>query len=135
VAPSNDPDSPASLRRFGLTVGGVFLLLAGISRWRGHSVAPMVLAGAGVFLVVPGLVLPTVLGPVRRVWMRGAVVLGDINARIILTVLYYLVISPIGFVMRRVRDPLDRKMNDGRTSQWIKRQPVAVDRARYEQQF
>jgi hypothetical protein len=116
-------------------VGGVFLLLAGFSRWRGHEVAPMILGGLGIFLVVPGLVLPTVLGPVRRVWMRGAMVLGDINARIILTVLYYLVVSPIGLVLRRVRDPLDRRMDDGRTTQWIKREPVAIDRARYEQQF
>jgi hypothetical protein len=135
VAPRIDPDSPASLRRFGLTVGGVFLLLAGVSRWRGHSVAPMVLAGAGVLLVVPGLVLPTVLGPVRRVWMQAAAVLGDVNARIILTVLYYLVVSPIGFVMRRVRDPLDRRMDDGRATQWIKRESTKVDRTRYEQQF
>jgi hypothetical protein len=135
VAPHLDPDSPASLRRFGLTVGGVFLLFAGVSRWRGHEIPPMLFATLGVLLVVPGLVVPTVLGPVRRVWMQGAVVLGDINARIILTVLYYLVVSPIGFVLRLVRDPLDRKMNDGRTSQWVRRQPVAVDRARYEQQF
>jgi len=127
--------STSELRRFGLSVGGVFLVLAGLSRWRGHTIAPVVMAIAGVLLVVPGAVVPGVLAPVRRGWLRGAAVLGDVNARILLTVLYYLVVAPIGFVMRRRRDPLDRELDDGRTSQWIRRPAQPLDRASYERQF
>ena len=125
----------SELRRFGLTVGGVFLALGLVSRLRGHTVAPVVLAAIGVLLVVPGVLVPRALGPVQRAWMRGAAVLGDVNARVLLTVLYYAVVSPIGFVLRRVRDPLDRALDDGRTSQWIKRAPGPVDPSRYERQF
>jgi len=113
----------------------MFLLLASISRWRGHTIAPAVLATLGVLLVVPGALAPRILGPVQRGWMRGAAFMGDVNARVILTVLYYLVVFPIGFVLRRVRDPLDRSLDDGRASQWIKRTPEPIDRARYERQF
>ena len=127
--------SSSELRRFGLSVGGVFLALAALSRWRGHVIAPVVLASLGVLLVVPGVVAPRVLGPVRRGWMHGAGVIGDFNARVILTLLYYVIVFPIGFVLRRVRDPLDRALDDGRTSQWIRRTPGPVDRARYERQF
>ena len=128
--------STAELRRFGLSVGGVFLLLAGLSRWRGHTVAPLVMASAGVLLVVPGLVAQSALGPVRRVWLGAAALLGEVNSRIILSVLFYLVIAPMGLVLRHlVRDPLDRSLADGKASNWIKRARQPVDPARYEQQF
>jgi hypothetical protein len=68
-------------------------------------------------------------------WKRGAVVIGDVNARIILTVLFYAVLFPIGVVVRRVRDPLNRRLDDGQTSQWIKRTAEPLDPARYERQF
>jgi hypothetical protein len=127
---------PSELRRFGLTVGGVFLVLAALSRWRGHVVAPLVLAGLGVALVVPGLVAPRLLGPVQRGWMRGARLLGEVNTRIILGAFFYLVIAPVGCVLRWfVRDPLDRRLDDGRASNWVRRDVAEVDPARYQQQF
>ena len=123
------------LRRFGLLVGGVFLVLAVVSRWRGHTLPPVVLAALGVALVVPALVAPQLLAPVERGWMRGAVILGEVNSRILLTVLFYLVIAPVGFVRRRFRDPLNRSLRDGEATNWIRRPPAAVDPARYERQF
>jgi hypothetical protein len=127
--------SASELRRFGLTVGGVFLVLGTLSWARDHTVAPQVLWALGALLAVPGLVAPGVLGPVQRVWMRGATLLGEMNARIILTVLFYAVIFPIGFVLRRVRDPLDRALGDGRASHWTRRPREPFDPARYERQF
>ena len=127
--------SSAELRRFGLTVGGMFLLLGLASWWRGHYWPPRVFWTVGLLLLVPGLVAPAVLGPVQRGWMRGAAALGEVNSRIILTLLFYLVIAPVGFVLRRFRDPLDRSLRDGKSSHWIKRERGAPDRARYEQQF
>ena len=128
--------SRAELRRFALTVGGAFVLLALASRWRGHVVPPRVLAAAGVLLVVPGLIAPMALAPVQRGWMRAATLLGEVNSRIILTVLFYLVIAPVGLVLRHlVRDPLDRSLADGKASNWIRRERKPVEPARYERQF
>jgi hypothetical protein len=128
--------SPSELRRFGLTVGGMFLLLGLASWWRGHVLPPRVFWTLGVLLVVPGLLVPTALGPVQRGWMRAAAVLGEVNTRIILTVFFYLVIAPAGLVLRTFfRDPLDRSLSGQEKSNWIKREVVPLDRARYEQQF
>jgi hypothetical protein len=127
--------TPAELRRFGLTVGGVFLLLGLVSWWRGHVWPPRVLWTVGTLLFVPGLLVPTVLEPVQRGWMRFARVLGEVNGRIILTVMFYLVIWPTGRVLRFFRDPLDRRLDDGRSSQWIRRERTPVDPERYERQF
>jgi Saxitoxin biosynthesis operon protein SxtJ len=128
--------SSSELRRFGLTVGGIFVLLGALSRWRGHTWPPIVFVTVGVLLFVPGLVAPLVLGPVQRVWMRFAAILGEVNSRIILTVFFYLVLAPVGWVLRVfVRDPLDRALDAKRESDWIKREPRPLERARYEQQF
>src|SRR5690349_3307178 len=127
--------SKAELRKFGLTVGGAFLVLGTVSWWRGHEWPPRVLWTLGVLLVVPGALFPGVLGPVQRGWMAFATALGHVNTRIILTVLFYLVMTPVGFVMRLFRDPLDRSLKEGRTSQWVKRAPQPVDVGRYERQF
>lgn len=127
--------SERELRKFGLTVGTAFAVLGSISWWRGHELPPRVLWTVGALLFVPGLLFPGVLGPVQRGWMAFATVLGHVNTRIILTVLYYLVMTPVGLVMRLFRDPLDRSLHDGRSSQWIKRERTPVDPARYERQF
>jgi len=123
------------LRKFGLTVGGIFLLLGLVSWYRGHVLPPRVLWTVGILLIAPALIAPGWLDPVERGWMRMAAVMGEINSRIILTVLYYLVLAPVGLVMRLFRDPLDRRLDDGRPTSWIKRTPEPVDPARYQQQF
>ena len=123
------------LRRFGLTVGGVFVLLALVSAWRGHTVPPRVLGAAGVLLVAGGLAAPRLLAPIERGWMRFAEVLGRVNTRIVLALVYCLVITPAGLVRRWFDDPLDRRMRDGRPSVWVKRPRAPVDPARYRQMF
>ena len=126
----------AELRRFGITVGGGFLALALAGWWRGHVLPPRLFSTLGALLLVAGLAAPAALGPVRKVWMRAASFLGEVNGRVILTVLFYLVVAPIGLVLRHlVRDPLDRSLADGKASNWISRERQPVDPARYERQF
>jgi hypothetical protein len=125
----------AELRTFGLTVGVAFAVLGGISWWRGHVLPPRIMWTAATLLILFGLVAPTLLAPVQKGWMAFATVLGHVNTRIILTVLFYAVLTPVGFVMRLFRDPLDRTLGDGRTTHWIKRAPEPMDPKRYERQF
>jgi hypothetical protein len=127
-----DAPSRSELRRFGLTVGGMFLLLGVVSWWRGHVLPPRVFWTLGVLLCAPALVAPALLGPVKREWMRAAMVLAEVNGRIILTVLFYGVIAPVGCVLRFFRDPLERSLTDQKASNWIVRVPGPVDPARYE---
>jgi hypothetical protein len=129
------PVSKSELRKFGLTVGAVFCLFGGISWWRGHEVPPLVLWTIGGALMVPGLLFPTILGPVQRGWMKFAMVLANVNTRIILTLLYYVVLTPVGVIMAFFRDPLNRSWKESKESTWIKRTPEPVDPAAYERQF
>ena len=133
--PAASPKTARELRRFALTVGGAFAVLAAISWWRGHVWPPLVLGTLAVLLVVPGLLVPRVLGPVERRWMAFAEALGRFNTRIILSLLYWLVMTPVGLVRCAFRDPLDRRLHDGRTTSWVARPPEAVDIDRYRHQF
>ena|SRR6185295_5499788 len=129
------PSSKAELRKFGLTVGAAFAVLGAISWWRGHVWPPRVMWTLAVLLMVPGALFPAVLGPVQRAWMAFAVALGHFNTRVILTVLFYLVLTPVGFVLRLFRDPLDRSLDGRSPSQWIKRDLQPVEPGRYKRQF
>ncbi len=111
------------------------VLLAGVGVWRSHSVLPMVLGALAILLAGLALVAPSLLGPVHRVWMRFAHALGWFNTRVLLGVIYFVVMTPIGLVMRILgRDPLDRRLND-RVSYWVTRRAVADPKGSMEHRF
>jgi hypothetical protein len=96
-----------SERSFGLSVGGVCLLLASWLWWRGSDTTWMIFASVGVVLAVSGAVAPSLLRGPNKVWWRFAQVLGFINSRIILGLFFALVLTPVGIVMRVFgRNPL-----------------------------
>lgn len=106
-------------RRFGLTVGIAFLVLAAISLWRGHDTAPMILAGLGGLLVMAGLAIPSLLGPVFRGWMAFGLLLSKVTTPILMGLIYFVVITPMGLAMRAFgRHPL--KATDRNGSFWVK---------------
>lgn len=124
--------SRRALRNFGLVVGGVFLGIVAFAFWRrGFDITPVLTAiaiGASV-LVVLALLAPRLLRPAHRVWMLLALVLGFVMTRVILAVMYYLVFTPIGLIMRVLgRDPMNRQFGD--ESYWIERTVVDDSPAR-----
>ena len=98
-------------REFGLIVGGVFVLLGLWWLYRGKfATAAYVLSAAGSALVLCGLVFPRLLTVPRRLWMKLAEGMSYISSRIILGVVFFLVLTPIGLVKRAMGwDPLQRR--------------------------
>ena len=91
---------PPSERAFGLSVGPVLVAVAALAWWRGYPTAALVLAGIGTVLVACGWLLPSALRVPNRLWWPFAQALGWINARILLTVFFVVVLTPVGLVMR-----------------------------------
>jgi len=127
--------SSIQLRRFGFIVSGGLVLIGLLSWYRGHTTIPKMLWIIATVLFLFGLILPNLLRPVQKVWMGLAMVLAWVNTRIILTVLFYAVFTPIGVIMRLFRDPLDRRLQDGQSSYWVQTQPEPFDPKAYENQF
>ena len=88
-------------RRFGLTVGAAFVVLAGIAWWRDHPTASTMLASLGGALILAGLIVPTHLRPVERGWMALAHAISKVTTPIVMGVMYLLVLTPVGFVRCR----------------------------------
>jgi hypothetical protein len=102
-------------RDFGLVVGTVFALLGAWWIYRGkfESAAPILL-GVGAALVLLGLVLPRALVLPNRGWMALASVLGYVMTRVVLALVFFLLVTPIGVVKRLTGwDPLGRRRRRG----------------------
>ena len=107
-------------REFGLIVGGIFALLGGWWLYRGKvtSVA-QIMAPLGLLLVMLGLVFPRALIYPNKAWMLLAEVLAFVSTRIILGIVFFFIVTPIGFIKRLMGwDPLSRRARPSGGSHW-----------------
>ena len=119
------PDAK-QLRSFGLIVGGVFVL---IGLW------PVVRHGTALrlwsviiasMLIVPALLWPQSLTQVYRLWMLGGLILGWINTRVMLGLVFYSLFTPVGVVRRLLgKDPMRLRVQPEADTYRIVRQPRA----------
>ena len=119
-----DQITTKQLRSFGLTVGGVFALI-GLWPLVLHAADPrwwsVVIAG---ILIAPALVYPNSLFWPYKGWMAVGHVLGWINTRIILGVVFYVVVTPIGLVRRLLgKDPMGRQLQPDLDTYRVVREP------------
>lgn len=98
-------------RDFGLLVGGVFLALGGWWFYRGrYATLSAVLIVLGATLMLLGAFLPRSLVVPNRLWMGLAEAMGFVMTRVILGVVFFLFVTPIGLVRRLSGgDPLGRR--------------------------
>jgi len=87
-------------RKFGLTVGIAFLVLAAIVWWRDHLLLARIFGLLGGALVLAGLLLPAHLGPVQRGWMGLAHAISRVTTPIFMGIVFYVVMTPMGWLMR-----------------------------------
>jgi len=94
------------------------------------------LIGPAVLFLTIGLLAPAWLDQVRTVWMKLAAVLGYVNSRILLTVLFIGLILPTALVLRVLgKQPIQLKFRDGAVSYWRRRKPEEFAAGRMERQF
>jgi hypothetical protein len=116
------------LMKFGLLIGGIFLLLGFWIYYSSQSFIGIVFIICGSLLFIFGVLLPNSLSGVYKVWMGLAFAIGWIVSRVLLTVLFYVGITTIGFIARLFgKKFLDIKFKDGKESYWIKKDSTKVD--------
>lgn len=128
-------ESTKDLKKFGLTLGIALIVLSAILFFVGKNSA-VYFGVAGFVLVVAGFVAPSILKPFNRIWMIGAIILGWIMTRVILIILFYLVLTPIGLLAKIFNnDFLDQKFDASKSSYWSKKVRKKFDPLDYERQF
>ncbi len=123
-------------REFGLIVGGVLVLLSFWWLYRGkfpalsHVTLPL-----GSFLMLLGLIFPAALVWPNRAWMALAEVLSFVTTRIILAFVFFVIVTPIGFIKRLFGwDPLHRRAAAS-DSYWLPYSERQKDPRHYEKMF
>jgi hypothetical protein len=117
------PAESSSDRSFGLVFAAFFGILAGYNAWHQGAVWPLHLGIAIAFLAL-AVVRPNILRPLNRLWTGLGQVLGMIVSPLILGLLFFLVVTPVGLLMRFTgKDPLRLRRDSGAGSYWIVRQP------------
>ena len=101
--------SERKIREFTYVVGGVLVALGLFAAYRGHVSTSGWMGGIGTALVVLGILSPMLLLPLYRLWMGLAIVLGVVVGNVLLTLFYFLMVTPIGFLRRLFRRaPVDK---------------------------
>jgi Na+/proline symporter len=128
-------ESPADLRKFGLTIGIVLLVIAAILLLTGKISYP-VWGIIGAAFIMAGMLFPVVLKPFNKVWMSLAIVLGWIMTRVILAILFYIGLTGVKFIaMIFNKRFLNLKIDPSADTYWEKRDKKPFDPTTYERQF
>lgn len=123
-----------TLTSFAFIMSAALIIIAAFQWRRGASqwVLITLIAIASVFLIAAA-VAPSLLRPVYRGWMRVGEVLAWVNTRVILTLIFFLVVTPIGLLMRLFgRSPIATARND---SYWTDVDPHSYGDRHVEKQF
>lgn len=113
----------SSDRNFGLVFAAFFLIVALLPLLHGNPLRLWALGLAGIFLIL-ALTIPKLLAPFNRLWMRFGMLLHRIVSPVALAVLFYVVVTPTGLLMRLFgKDPLRLRLDKSTNSYWIQRSP------------
>lgn len=130
-----DPRRAGDPRKTAFLVAGVLLLVTAWMLYRGRVPLALALGAASGLLALTGLLWPTGARRFHDAWMRFAAMLGWVNSRILLSLMYFGVFTPYSLVMRLAgRDVLNRR-GPGRASYWIPRKHPRQPRAQFERLF
>ena len=113
----------SSDRFFGFVFAAVFLIIAFYPLLNAAGIRIWAVVISGLFLLLAAFV-PHVLAPANRLWTKFGLLLHNIVSPIALGILFFLVVTPTGLLLRLFgKDPLRLRFDPAAASYWIKRDP------------
>jgi hypothetical protein len=123
-------------RRFALILAIALAVLAGLALWRHHTTRAAWFAGAGAAIGLMSVAVFPLWLVLFRQWMKLALVLSWVMTRVILSVFFFVVLTPVGLVMRALgKAPLDLRWKDGKATYWIEKTSPESTIERYEKGY
>jgi hypothetical protein len=125
----------SSDRAFGLTLAAVFAVIGVVRLVLGHSYWEWWL-GAAVVMLAFALAWPVALAPLNRLWLRLGLVLYKIVNPVVMGLVFFTTVVPIGLLMRALgKDPLRLRRQPSADSYWIAREPPGPEPDTMKNQF
>ncbi|MGA9109194.1 MAG: SxtJ family membrane protein [Smithella sp.] len=122
-------------RKFGITMGIILAVIGFYLLWKGKNYVEYVFSLAAAFFIL-GLVIPSALKFVYKAWIVMSVIMGFIMTRVIMVIIFYMIVTPVGFVASIIgKNFLDVKIDKTAKSYWIVREIVRKEKSDYERQF
>ena len=113
----------SSNRSFGIVFFVVFLLVALYPLFHGNEISVWFLTVSFIFLIL-GLINSKILTPLNKLWFKFGLLLGRIVSPLIMGIIFFLIVTPIGLIMRILgKDLLNLKFNK-KKSYWIKKDGI-----------
>ena len=91
--------SKKDIRSFGITMGVILFIISSLLFYYDKP-SYQITTYVGIGFIVLGVIIPIVLKPIYILWMTFAVILGWVMTRVILGIVFYLIITPIGLITR-----------------------------------
>ena len=125
------------IRLWALVMAAILFVIAGIQYliWA-HTRTATVFWLLCAFFLLFGLIMPGALKPIYKLWLKFAAVLAWVNTRLILGLMFYLVFTPIGLLLRLLRvDLIKQRWDRDASTYWIRRPSKTFDPTNYEKQY
>lgn len=138
MAKNSEAFQGSSDRTFGFVVGTALFLLADYHYFKGLQISVLVLIAfaCAVILWVFAIFRPGSLHGLNRTWMKLGLVLNKLTNPLIMGLLFFLVITPVGLIMRAFgKDILNLKIKSKESTYWIQRVPTGPSRDTMTNQF
>ena len=111
----------SSNRNFGLVFFIVFLMLSFWPITNGGEIRIWLVTISLIFLIL-GLMNSKLLTPLNQLWFKFGTILGAIIAPIVMGIIFFLIVTPIGLIMNILgKDLLQKRYDKNKKSYWIKR--------------
>ena len=131
----NIKSEKSDLQKFGITIGIILIIIAGLLFWK-EKESFQTFFIVGTLLCLLGLVIPSVLKPIYWGWMIFATILGWVMTRVILSLLFYIIVTPIGLILRFFgKQFLELRWDKSKESYWNFRTNEHLKKENYEKQF
>jgi hypothetical protein len=122
-------------KKFGITMGIILTIIGFFLLWKKNNNYDYILYLAAAFFIT-GLILPSILRPIYKAWMALAMVMNFIMTKIIMAVIFYLIVTPTGFIASLTgKKFLDMKIDKNAKSYWVTREKTQKVKSDYERQF
>ncbi len=130
----NINSSKKSIRDFAIVMGLIFLIIGIYLIFKESESYILLLCLSGLFIIT-GFLVPVLLKPLFFVWMIFAAILGWIMTRVILSVVFYLIMTPIGLITRLLGEDFLALKKMDINSYWNYRDKDIEAKQDYEKQF
>ena len=122
------------LKNFGVTIGFILLMIAAFL-FNGEKDLFIHFLSIGLILIILGVITPVILKPIYKIWMIFAVIIGWIMTRVILSVLFFSIITTIGIFTRLIGKDFLNLNSKNNESYWNIRNKEYELNQDYEKQF